>query len=78
MDFHCPTEVLADGTIIFPVRVGEQNFFQYGLEFIESFQLQVLIRQICCPYLLQKIKLTRAGDQTCDLLVQGQMLPTEL
>ena len=49
MDIHCPTEVMAVGTIIFPVRVGEQFFFQYGLEFIESFQLQVLIRQICCP-----------------------------
>ena len=49
LDIHCPTEVLAVGTIIFPVRVGEQFFFQYGLEFIESFQLQVLIRQICCP-----------------------------
>ena len=40
LDFHCPTEVLAVGTIIFPVRVGEQFFFQYGLEFI-------LIRRKC-------------------------------
>jgi hypothetical protein len=44
LDIHCPTEVMSVGTIIFPVRVEEQFFFQYGLQFLESFQVAVLIR----------------------------------
>ena len=48
LNIHCPAEVMAVGTINFPVRVGEHFFFQYGLEFIEILSiLQVLIRQIC-------------------------------
>ena len=57
MDIHCPTEVMAVGTIIFPVRVGEQFFFQYGLEFIESFQLQVFNKNSNISRLFKTIKL---------------------
>ena len=43
LNIHCPTEVMPVGTIIFPVRVEEQKKFQYGLQFLESFQVEVLI-----------------------------------
>jgi hypothetical protein len=49
LDIHCPFEAMSVGTIFFPVRVEEQFFFQYGLECYGNFQVQVLIRQICCP-----------------------------
>ena len=39
----CPTEAMTVGTIFFPVRVEEQFFFQYGLECLGNFQVQVLI-----------------------------------
>ena len=63
LDFHCPTEVLAVGTIIFPVRVGEQFFFQYGLEFIETFNYKSLcIRQISTYVVLNKNSSVRESN----------------
>jgi hypothetical protein len=70
LDIHCPTEVMAVGTIIFPVRVEEQFFFQYWLEFLESFQVQVLISVVLNKNSKSeewKNFLARAGDRTQDL-----------
>ena len=59
MDIHCPTEVMAVGTIIFPVRVEEQFFFQYGLQFLESFQVEVLIRVLLSSTKIEVMKVER-------------------
>ena len=43
LDFHCPTEVMAVGTIIFLVRVEEHFFSNIVVNFLG---VQVHIRQI--------------------------------
>ena len=45
LDIHCPTEVMAVGTIIFPVRVEEQIFFQYGLSSTSPYQSFVVLNK---------------------------------
>ena len=47
------------GTIIFPVRVEEQNFFQYLVQFLESFQVEVLIRVLLSSTKIEVVKVER-------------------
>ena len=65
LDIHCPTEVMAVGTIIFPVRVEEQFFFQYWLQFVETFKWKSLSD-------LSSTKIVCAGNRTRNAWVQGE------